>query len=328
MYESKGDGESVRRCDGRYLTDVFTDEAVDFVRRHKDEPFFLHVTYNAPHFPFQAPEEDVRPFLETGEFTTAVATIYAMIQRMDQGVGRIMEELRRQGIEDNTLVIFTSDNGPQLGGVGDESTMRYNCGYNGAKGATYEGGIRVPLIAHWPDGLDRGRAFHEMVHFVDWLPTLLAAAGAEPTQGTSGGGRVDGQNVLPVLRGEGGKVETRRFWQWNRYTPLVTGNAAMRDGPWKLVRPAIREAMQVAPEDLAMDRGLKYAPEEYGDIRRGPDPERVVPPPPPPQLFHIDEDPLERHDLADAEPARTAKMLAELETWFEEVEAERRTIDD
>ncbi len=206
--------------------------------------------------------------------------------------------------------------------------MRYNCGYNGAKGTTYEGGIRVPLIARWPDGLDGGRAFHEMVHFVDWLPTLLAAAGAEPPQGASGGARVDGQNVLPVLRGEGGKVETRRFWQWNRYTPLVTGNAAMRDGrgSW-CVRPSARRCRWLRKTWQWTD-GLKYTPEEYGDIRRGPDPERVVPPPPPPQLFHIDEDPLERTTWRHAEPARAAKMLAELETWFEEVEAERRTIDD
>jgi arylsulfatase A-like enzyme len=319
--------DGIRKSDGRYLTDVFTDESVDFIRRHKHEPFFLHVTYNAPHFPFQAPEAEVRPFLETGRYTTAVATIYAMIQRMDAGVGRILEELKKQGIEDNTLVIFTSDNGPQLGGSGDESTMRYNCGYNGAKGTTYEGGIRIPLVARWPDGTEGENHFHEMVHFVDWLPTLLAVAGADPGD-TSEGLPINGQNVLPVLRGESGQVQTRRFWQWNRYTPLITGNAAMRDGAWKLVRPAIREAMQLAPEDLEMDRGLKYRPEQYDDIRRGPDPARDVPPPPPAQLFNIDDDPLEQHDLAQAEPARVEKMLAELETWFEAVEADRRSITD
>jgi len=236
----------------------------------------------------------------------------------------VLEELKRQGIEDNTLVLFTSDNGPQFGGEGEMCTTRFNCGFNGAKGLVYEGGIRVPMVLRWPDGLDGGHHFHEMVHFVDWLPTLLAAAGLEPPRDLA----LDGQNVLPVLRGEGGKVETRRFWQWNRYTPLVTCNAAMRDGPWKLVRPAIREAMVVSPEDLAMDRALKYEPDRFTDICRDPEPPREVPPPPPPQLFNIEQDPLEQHDLAASEPERVAWMLRELETWFESVEAERRNIRD
>ncbi len=311
-----------RRSDGRYLTDVFTEEAVQFIRRHSREPFFLHLAYNAPHFPFQAPDEEVKPFAETGRFTKAVSILYGMIQRMDKGLERVLDELRRQGIEGNTLVLFTSDNGPQFGGEGEMCTTRFNCGFNGAKGLVYEGGIRVPMVLRWPDGLDGGRHIHDMVHFVDWLPTLLAVAGLEPP----GELALDGQNILPVLRGGSGNVVTRRFWQWNRYTPLVMCNAAMRDGPWKLVRPAIREAMTVSPEDLAMDRALKYEPGRFNDIRRGPEPERAVPPPPPPQLFNIDEDPLEQNDLAESEPARAAKMLRELESWFEAVEAERKRI--
>ena len=311
---------SYRPADGRYLTDVFTDGAVDFIDRHHREPFFLHVTYNAPHFPFQAPAEDVAPYLERGDLTEAVATIYAMNQRMDRGVERILDALERHGVAENTLVLFTSDNGPQLGGVGEQSTVRHNCGFSGAKGTVYEGGIRVPLIIRWPAGLDGGRHFHQMVHFTDWLPTLLAAAGleagAEPP--------LDGWNILPVLRGEPGKVNTRRFWQWNRYTPLVTCNAAMRDGDWKLVRPRIAEAMVVSPEDLAMDRGLKYEPARYPDIVRDPEPARAVPPPPPPQLFNLANDPLEEHDLTSQEPARVAHMLNALENWFQEVEADRR----
>lgn len=316
--------DKIVKSDGRYLTDVFTEEAVQFIRRHRNEPFFLHLTYNAPHYPFQAPEAEVRPFLETGKFTRAVSTIYAMIQCVDKGLERLLAELERQGIENNTIVLFTSDNGPQFGGEGEMCTTRFNCGFNGAKGSVYEGGIRVPMVIRWPDGLEGGRVLHEMVHFVDWFPTLLAAAGLEVPSELS----IDGQNVLPVLQGEGGQVPTRRFWQWNRYTPLVTSNAAMRDGPWKLVRPAIKESMFVSPEDLQMDYTLKYNPEQVSGILRAPEPPREVPPPPPPQLFNIEQDPLEEHDLAAQEPARTAKMLCELETWFEEVEADRATIDD
>lgn len=315
---------SFERSDGRYLTDVFTDEAVGFIQRHSKDTFFLHLAYNAPHFPFQAPEEEVRPFRETGRFTTAVSTIYGMIRCIDKGLERVLDEIQRQHVERNTIVLFTSDNGPQLAGEGDGCTKRFNCGFNGSKGFVYEGGIRVPMVVRWPDGLDGGRHFHDMVHFVDWLPTLLAAAGLEIPKGLA----LDGQNVLPVLRGMADKVQTRRFWQWNRYPPLVISNAAMRDGEWKLVRPRMSETMRVPPGDVAMDRALKFEPDKYTDICRDPLPSRDVPPPPPPQLFNIEQDPLEQHDLATAHPRRVAKMLRELETWFEAVEAERREISE
>ena len=119
------------------------DEAVDFIHRHKAEPFFLHLTYNAPHTPLQAPEEEVRPFVETGQFTKAVSTIYGMIHRMDSGVARVLDALRQHCLEQNTILLFTSDDGPQFGGEGEHCTTRFNCQFNGAKGIVYEGGIRV-----------------------------------------------------------------------------------------------------------------------------------------------------------------------------------------
>ena len=315
---------SFERTDGRYLTDVFAEESAQFIRRHKHEPFFLHVAFNAPHFPFQAPDEDVRPFRESGRLTTRLGILYAMIYRMDLAVARILEELDRHGLREDTVVLFTSDNGPQMGGQGEECITRFNARFSGAKGSVLEGGIRVPAVLRWPAGVDARGQMHEMVHFVDWLPTLLAMAGLEPPRELA----LDGQSVLPVLRGEQGEVATRRFWQWNRYTPLVTCNAAMRDGAWKLVRPAIREAMQVAPADLDVDRRLKYEPEAIADVSPTPEPERQVPPPPPPLLFDVEEDPYEQSDLASSQPGRVARMLRELEAWFEAVEAERRTIRD
>jgi len=313
------------KSDGRYLTDVFTEEAVQFVRRHAREPFFLYLAYNAPHSPFQAPDEEVKPFLETGEFNWAVSTIYAMIRRMDREIERLLHEINRQGIEDNTIVLFTSDNGPQFHATStDLDTTRFNCGFAGAKMYVYEGGIRVPMIIRWPDGLDGGRHFDQMVHFVDWMPTLLAAAGVEVPKGLA----LDGQDVLPVLRGEEGEVPTKRFWQWNHYTPVGMCNAAMRDGEWKLVRPSIKQAMMADPKDWEMDRIHKRDPRAFSDIYRGPEPPREMPPPLPAQLFNIEQDPLELYDLAASEPARVARMLTELETWFESVEAERQSISD
>jgi len=316
--------DAVRMADGRYLTDVFTEEAVAFIRRHSKEPFFLHLTYNAPHHPLQAPEEEVKPFRDPDRFTEGVSILYGMIRRMDKGLERVLDELERQGIAHNTIVLFSSDNGPQFGGEGQMCITRFNCGFNGAKGSVYEGGIRVPMVVRWPDGLEGGRHFHQMVHFCDWFPTLLAAVGVEVPKGL----KLDGVNVLPVLRGEGGKVNTRRFWQWNRYTPVGTCNAAMRDGEWKLVRPAIKEAMHIPPDDLKWNDIMRYEPDRMTDIIRTPEPPRQVPAPPPPELYNLQDDPLERNNLAEQEPERTSRMLTELENWFEEVEAERRSIRD
>jgi arylsulfatase A len=310
--------------DGRYVTDVFGDEAVSFLRRRRGDPFFLHVAFNAPHTPLQAPPEEIAPFAETGRFTPAVATVYGMIHRMDSACGMILDELERLGLAGNTIVVFASDNGPQFGGQGDECTNRFNGQLAGSKGKIYEGGIRVPGVIRWPGRIEGGRQIRELVHFTDWLPTLLAAAGIV----TSTDLRLDGDNVLPLLTGEPQQVNDRRFWQWNRYAPESTVNAAMRDGPWKLLRPPLSEAMAVDPADYRTDREVERDPERYRDVDRSPLPVRVLPPPGNPLLFNLDQDPGETQDLADQEPERANRMLSELEQWFAEVEAERTTIAD
>jgi arylsulfatase A len=268
----------------------------------------------------------VKPFADTGNFNRGVSTLYGMIHRMDTGVARILETLDRHGLRDNTIVFFTSDNGPQFGGKGENRTDRFNCNLHGAKGTVYEGGIRVPMIVRWPAGLDAGREVTDMVHFTDWFPTTLSLAGVEKPGDTL---PIDGVDVSSVLRGEKGKTCTRRFWQWNRYTPVVECNAAMRDGEWKLVRPRIEEAM-AAPCCNPWLKVSMYEPEHF--IENGlldePEPPREIPPPPPPELYNIKEDPLEKENLADTHPDRVRRMLTELETWFEEVEAERATISD
>lgn len=311
---------SFRNSDGRYVTDVFTEEAVDFVRRHSSEPFFLHLTYNAPHNPLQAPEEDIRLFKETGKFRDEVAVIHAMNRTMDAGIGRILEQLTNQGILDNTLVMFASDNGP----AGTELDGRFNCGFNGCKGNTYEGGIRVPAVVQWPAGTEAGRVSAEMMHFVDWPVTLSALAGADFPEHVM----LDGRDARAALTGDGDLEDVPRFWQWNRYSPVGTCNAGMRDGNWKLVRPIIPEAMYLPPEELARDRAMKYEPETITNVCRDPEPERTIPDPPAPLLFDLENDPYERRDLASANPNQLAAMQARLDQWFEEVEADRATIDD
>jgi len=320
-------GDQVVKADGRYLTDVWVEEAATFIDRHHgdENPFFLHVTFNAPHTPLQVPEEEARPFLESGRFNWGVSTLYGMIHRMDAGIARLLDKLQQYGMEENTIVIFTSDNGPQFGGATPETDLtRFNCNFKGAKGLVYEGGIRVPLLLRWPARLPGSRQVDAMTHFSDWFPTLLAMVGAPVPTGL----KLDGVNLLPLLCGEAAEGCTRRFWQWNRYTPLVTCNAAMRDGNWKLVRPSIDAAMQVP--DIHWLETSMYQAEYFIDhgIITEPDPPRLVPPPPLPELYNIADDPLESTNLASKHPDIVHRMLSELETWFEEVEAERATIHE
>ena len=310
---------TITKADGRYFTDVLTTEAVDFVRRHKTEAYFLLVAYSAPHYPFEAPDDEVARFAESEKFTAGVAAIYAMVHRMDAGIGAILDE-----VDDDTLVMFTSDNGPQFSGSGDYATHRFNCGFKGAKGLVYEGGVRLPMVLRWPNGIAAAGQRDELVHFNDWLPTLAAVAGADVTEL-----ELDGVNALPLLQGDAADVPDVRFWQWNRYTPIVDGNAAMRDGNWKLVRPAIAAAMEVTPRDLMLDIDSKNRPDEYAAILDEPEPQRdLTVAPAPSQLFDIAADPAEEHDLAAARPERVQRMEAALARWFEEVERDRLTIAD
>ena len=298
----------------RYLTDVFSDAAIDFIERHQREPIFLQLAYNAPHFPLEAPDAIARKYVEMG-FSLGVSLLYAMIEVMDAGIGRISEKLDALGIADNTILIFTSDNGPALGDWNGFSQRRFNYELNGGKGNTYEGGIRVPLIMRWADGLDGGRRIRDMAHFTDWFPTLLKLAGVDMPADLA----IDGVDVTPLLRGEGGGIYPQRFWQWNRYVPFGACNAAMRDGDWKLLRPVIKEVMEVSPQDTAQDNAIKYVPELYGDILREPAPAQTVPSPPPSLLFNIADDPFERNDLAAQYPQKVAAMEAALERWFIDV---------
>ena len=306
---------SIEYGDGQtYLTDVFSDAAIDFIERHQREPFFLQLAYNAPHFPLEAPDDLAQKYVEMG-FSLGVSLIYAMIEVMDAGIGRIAEKLDDLGIADNTILMFTSDNGPAFGNWNGFSQTRYNYGFNGSKGNTYEGGIRVPLIIRWNDGLDGGKRIGDMAHFTDWFPTLLSLAEVDAPAELA----LDGVDITAVLRGEGGGNYPQRCWQWNRYVPLGSCNAAIRDGDWKLLRPRIAEAMEVSPIDTAHDHAIKYFPERYEDIVRASAPVQEIPDPPPPLLFNIAEDPFERQDLAEQNPQRVATMEAELERWFIDV---------
>ena len=331
---------SLSPSDGRYMTDVLTDEAVGFIHRNRAQPFLLYLAYSAPHSPFQAPEESVARYRAMG-LNRVVATTYAMIEAMDEGIGRVLEKLDKEGLAQNTIFVFTSDNGPAFFNPPymlepGESTLneRFNVGMRGSKGWVYEGGIRVPMIVSWPGTLQGGRWIDNLTHFTDWMPTLLSLAGIERPAGPP----MDGYDLSPMLMGEPQQVEPRRFWQWNHYVPRLATNAAMRDGDWKLVRPLIEgtrffnKEMLENPEDQALvdafvAADLKHKEDPAAVTKTLPYPALMSPDPEPAELYNLAEDPGEQHNLADVQPGRVRRMLRELETWFEEVEADRRTTE-
>jgi len=174
----------------QYLTDEFSDEAVRFVARNKDKPFFLYLAYNAPHTPLEASEKYLKRF--AGIEDPKRRTYAAMVSAVDDGVGRLLEELRKQKLEENTLIFYLSDNG------GPQSNGSTNAPLRGTKGTPWEGGIHVPFAAQWPGHLPAGTRYERPVISLDIFATAAALAHvpANPER------PLDGVNLIPYLTGE------------------------------------------------------------------------------------------------------------------------------
>ena len=311
---------ATERSDGRYLTDVFSDEAIGFVDAHAREPFFLYLAYNAPHAPLQAPEHLIQRYRDAGDLTEEVARLYAMIESMDQGIGRVLDRLDAHGIADDTIVVFASDNGPVLGGA----LARYNGPFRGAKGNCLEGGIRVPGLVRFPGRIEAGGYSDRLIHFCDWLPTLASMAGVSAHTRFP----LDGCDATRRLRGEDDDAPDVRFWQHNRYEPLGRSNAAVRDGRWKLYFPQRENAGRKDVNDTGFyQHGLRGAAHWLMDIDPTL-PEREIGPAPAPQLFDLADDPGETRDLAAEHPERVAEMARRWDAWFEAVSREWRAARD
>jgi arylsulfatase A-like enzyme len=242
-----------------YLTDAFGAEAIAQIDAAGDAPFLLYLAFTAPHTPMDATAADITRFRHIAD--PQRRRLAAMTWAMDRSVGRVMDALRKRGIDRNTLVIFTNDNGgDSIGLDADNRPLR------GMKGTLLEGGIRVPMIVRWPDGSGAGQRRDESVSLMDIVPTALRLAGESLPP------RLDGE-ALSLMR-----PIADRTLHW-RYDTV----AAIRQGPWKLLRFPDRPA----------------------------------------QLYHIGTDPSEASDLAAAEPDRLAAMLKALFAWEGTVEHPR-----
>ncbi len=218
----------------QYLTDAITREAVSFVERHQEVPFFLYVAYNAVHSPLQGAEAYMYEFRHIEDIHRRIFA--AMLSNLDDSVGEIVGALRALGLEENTLIVFLSDNG----GPTRELTSS-NLPLRGGKGQYYEGGIRVPFIMQWKRELPAGQTFTEPVIALDLLPTFLGAARGRVGDDT------DGVNLLPYLKGikQGAPHETL-YWSYR-------GKMALRQGNLKLVQDRPDQPMELY--DLRTDIG-------------------------------------------------------------------------
>jgi len=213
--------------EGEYLTDRLTDEAIRYIKTHKDGPFFLYLPHFAVHTPLQAKEEYIAKFRAKArpEDPQNNPVYAAMIQSVDEGVGRIMAVLDELGIADNTVVIFNSDNG----GYGKATS---NAPLREAKGTLYEGGIRDPLIVRWPGKVKPGTVCDEVVTSTDYFPTICEIAGVEPPKNRP----LDGLSILPLLTGSGSINREAVYWHYPHYHPGgATPCGAVRAGKWKLI---------------------------------------------------------------------------------------------
>lgn len=225
-----------------YMTDLITQRAQRFIDANAARPFFLEVTYNAVHWPFQLPDRpsvavDNARFVQPDEPGTATRQDYvAMLERADQGIGQILATLKRHGLEQNTLVIYVQDNGGEW--------LSRNAPLFNRKGTVWEGGIRVPAILRWPARIPAGRVSKQVGIVQDVTASILAAAGA-PVPAEA---KPDGINLLPILEGKAPDVERTLFF---RFTIGTTTQLAVRQGDWKLLVDGSKRYVF----DLSMDIG-------------------------------------------------------------------------
>jgi arylsulfatase A-like enzyme len=211
------EGEKPTEVTG-YLTEHLERRSVDFIERHKDKPFFLYLAFNAVHWPFQRPNRPEMVRTRETWFDGTRADYIEMMQSVDSAVGQVLKTLDRQGVAQDTLVIFTSDNGGErLSDMGP---------YFNTKGTLWEGGIHVPGLARWPAALPKGKVSAQVAMTMDWTATILAAAGVQPER------QLDGINLLPILQGKQAVQDRTLCWRIDR---AGFRQQAIRSGKWKLV---------------------------------------------------------------------------------------------
>ncbi|MEO8028849.1 MAG: arylsulfatase, partial [Bryobacteraceae bacterium] len=235
----------------QYMPDLCTDRAVEFVEKNRHNPFFLYLPYTLPHWsdfpPNSVMSQDVpsdAPYSK--EAWPEVERKYAaMVTRLDGYVGRLLDTVKKQGLDSNTLVIFTSDNGPSAEALHRPAFFKSGGPYRGVKRELYEGGIRVPMIARWPGRVAAGKTSDHACAFWDVLPTLGELAGLPPPKG------IDGLSFAPELMGRSQAKHDFLYWDYGLTRDKFCQALHWKD--WKLVRNGIHSTPELY--DLAKDPG-------------------------------------------------------------------------
>jgi arylsulfatase A-like enzyme len=259
-----------------HSTDLMAEETLRMIKaRDKTKPLFMYLAFDAPHTPLQAPEAYL---VRNAHITDTNRRIFAaMLQQQDDQIARILATLQAEGMADNTLIVWASDNGHQNNSGGSSGGLR------GLKGTSFEGGQRVPALAYWPGTLQAGRKLEAMVSVHDWFPTLIKLAGGTPPTDAL----FPGRDVMPLLRGEGlppGKTVVLG----NRNNRIPDYYESAYDLPWKLVR---------VPTFLISGTGAVPQPPYAKTVL----------------LYNVVTDPNETTDLAAANPDIVTRLLADLD---------------
>ena len=270
------DPQSYKKYKGQdYALDKMRDKALNFIREHKDTSFFLYLPLTVPHLAIQVPEDEPTlaeykqlipdtPYVGNKGYLPNQyprAGYAAMITRMDREIGKIIDLLKSLHLDENTLVIFTSDNGPTYGGIGGSDTEYFesNKPFTGLKGSVYEGGIRVPMIVWWPGKTTAGSESAHVSAFQDMLPTLLELVGGPIPQ------NVDGISFLPTLINSEQPEHEYLYWEFHE----KGGRQALRKGDWKLIHYDVKKPEETTTElyNIADDPGEEMnLAKEYPEI--------------------------------------------------------------
>ena len=238
-----------------YITDLLTDRAVEFISGKHERPFYLSLHYTAPHWPWEGPGDAKSASvikLGYGGFTAGGSskTYAAMMKSLDYGIGKVLRAVKSSGIERDTLVIFTSDNGGER--------FSYNWPFTGQKFQLYEGGIRVPAIVKWPGVIAAGRTTDQVAITMDWTATMIAAAKgqADPSY------PLDGIDLLPLMSGKRTEFERTLFWRH------AAGQDAVRSGKWKYLKFNELEFLFDLDDDVREQADFKQTnPEEFRKLK-------------------------------------------------------------
>jgi len=266
---------------GRYMTELITEKSVQFIDRQagQKEPFFLMAAYNAPHYPMHAPKVYMDRFAHLPWDRQVMA---AMIAAVDDGVGEIVEALKRAGCYENTLIFFSSDNGPSpesrnwLDGTEDAYYGGSKGIFRGHKFSLFEGGIREPAILSWPGQLAGGREVDEVAQMIDLMPTFLELATIPCGEGRMADVKLDGVSLKAMLINGQPSPHRQAFWEYNE-------QLAVREGDWKLVLNGRLDSAEGNPDPV--------------------------------HLSNLATDPGERINLKERQPELTERLTRDLLTW-------------